>query len=263
MPNVRDVLQKLYELAPANLREDWDNVGLLCGSDEQPVTKILVALDATMGVLQEAKERGCDLLVTHHPMLFGSVRAVNNSSVTGKELLFAARNAIACVNLHTNLDCVCGGVGDKLAQLLRLQDAALVAPRGTDEQGRPYGYVYGGTVDQTALPEFVEFVKCALGCTGLRYADGGKPVHRVAVGGGACGDEIPTVLAHGYDTFVTADMKYHMFLDAAQMGLNLIDAGHFQTENPICAVLCDYLRASFPNIETLLSETHADPICFA
>lgn len=263
MPNVREVLQKLYELAPANLKEDWDNVGLLCGCDDQPVTKILVALDATMGVLQEAKERGCDLLVTHHPMLFGSVRAVNDSSVTGKELLFAARNGIACVNLHTNLDSVSGGVGDKLAQLLQLQNAELLEPRGTDDRGRPYGYVYGGTVAQTALPEFANFVKSKLGCAGLRYADGGKPVHRVAVGGGACGDELPVVLAHGYDTFVTADIKYHMFLDAAQMGLNLIDAGHFQTENHICDVLCSYIRSVYPNIETLISETHADPICFA
>ena len=89
MLTVREVLRKLFDLAPMALKEDWDNVGLLCGSADQPVTKILVALDVTMGVLQEAKDRGCDLVVTHHPMLFGTVRAVNDSSVTGRELLFA------------------------------------------------------------------------------------------------------------------------------------------------------------------------------
>ena len=262
MPTVREVTEKLFELAPLELKEDWDNVGLLCGYAEQPVTKILVALDATLGVLQEAKARGCDLLVTHHPILFGEIRAVNDDTATGKELLYAAQNGIACVNLHTNLDCVAGGVGRQLADTIGLQNAKPIAPRGTDGQGRPYGYVYGGEVPETTLAEFTKTVKSTLNCSGLRYCDGGKPVRRVAVGGGACGDEIPDVLAQGYDTFVTADLKYHMFLDAVDMGLNLIDAGHFQTENLICMPLRDYLQNAFPQTEILLSLTHKDPICF-
>ena len=262
MLTVRDVLKKLFELAPFELKEDWDNVGLLCGSAEQPVHKILVALDATLTVLREAKARGCDLVVTHHPILFGEIRAVNDGTATGKELLFAIQNGIACVNLHTNLDCVAGGVGDCLARAIGLENAKPIAPRGTDGQGRPYGYVYGAEIPETALADFAGKVKQALGCSGLRYCDGGKPVRRVAVGGGACGDEIPEVLAQGYDTFVTADLKYHTFLDAAETGLNLIDAGHFQTENLICPKLYEYLQKSFPELTVLLSETHRDPICF-
>lgn len=263
MATVRDVLESLFALAPASLKEDWDNVGLLCGSADQKISKILVALDASVKALEEAKENGCNLLVTHHPILFGQIRSLTDETATGKELLFAVQNSIACVNLHTNLDCVAGGVGDRLAQKLELRETKLLEPRGTDEAGKPYGYVYGGTVAQTSLPEFVQFVKRTLGCEGLRYADGGRPVHRVAVGGGACGDEIPTVLAHSYDTFVTADLKYHQFADAAEMGLNLIDAGHFQTEDLICETLCAYLRSSFPQIETLRSRKHGDVIRFA
>ncbi len=262
MPTVGEVTNKLFELAPIELKEDWDNVGLLCGCAEQPVKKILVALDATLGVLEEAKARGCDLLVTHHPILFGEIRAVNDTTATGKELLFAVRNGIACVNLHTNLDCVAGGVGDCLAKAIGLKNAKPIAPRGTDGQGRPYGYVYGAEIPETPLEDFAKTVKRALGCSGLRYCDGGKPVCRVAVGGGACGDEIPEVLAQGYDTFVTADLKYHMFLDAVDTGLNLIDAGHFETENPVCEVLAEFLKKSFPQTEVLLSQTHRDPIYY-
>ena len=108
----------------------------------------------------------------------------------------------------------------------------------------------------------MEQVKQALHCNGLRYADVGKPVCRVAVGGGSCGSAMYEVLADGCDTFVTADIKYNQFWDAKDLGLNLIDAGHFHTENPVVAVLAEKLQAAFPEIQVKISENHADCMKF-
>lgn len=157
--------------------------------------------------------------------------------------------------MHTNLDCAPEGVNDMLAAALGLAQTHVMEPAGTDAQGREYGLIRVGTVPVTTLPVFAAHVKQALGCEGLRYADGGRPVRKIAVGGGACGSEIAAVLVHGCDTLVTADLKYHEFADAPALGINLIDAGHFQTENPVCARLEALLRQNFPELTVLRSKT--------
>ena len=259
---VCDIVSYLFAVAPEYMKEEWDSVGLLCGHNDAEVKKILVALDASSNVLQEAKEKDCQLVVSHHPMIFGGIKQVNDTAVTGKNILFAVENGIACVNMHTNLDCVAEGVNDILAGRIGLQNVILASAKGIDENGREYGYVRVGEVNETSLPLFAAAVKEKLGCRGLRYADGGKSVRRVAVGGGACGDEISAVLAAGCDTFVTADLKYHQFAEAMDMGLNLIDAGHFQTEVPVCAFLAEKLREQFPQLTVTISETQDDAIRF-
>jgi len=215
-----------------------------------------------MEVLEEAAETGCQLVVSHHPVIFGGLKQLNEDSVTGRAVLFAAEKQISCVNMHTNLDSVHGGVNDILASALGLEEISLVSPRGTDEAGEAYGYLRCGFVRETALTDFAAFVKDALSCPGVRYVNGGKPVVKVAVGGGACGDEMAAALAAGCDTFVTADIKYHQFCDAAAMGLNLIDAGHFETEAPVCDYLCRRLRENFPEVKVFLSKKQKSPIEF-
>lgn len=259
---VNEIVSYLYSLAPAYMKEDWDNVGLICGREDAEVTKILVALDASTAVLQEAMEKNCQMVVSHHPMIFSGVKQVNLSSVTGKHILFAIENGIACVNMHTNLDCVSEGVNDILAAELGLRNVSLAAPKGKDENGNDYGYVRVGEVDGQSVEVFAKHVKEKLNCRGLRYADGGKSVQKVAVGGGACGDEIAVVLAAGCDTFVTADLKYHQFSEAADLGLNLIDAGHFQTEVPVCTYLREKLAEKFPELSVEISKAQDDAIRF-
>ena len=259
---VQDVVNVLFKLAPAELKEDWDNVGLLCGRASAEVHKALIALDASETVLREAAESGCDLVITHHPILFGEIREVSDSTPTGAALLFAAEHKIACINLHTNLDCVFGGVNDVLAQRLSLRDYKLLQPRGCDANNRVYGYVRHGFVSPCSLMEFLNLVKECLGCDAIRYVDGGKEVSHVAVGGGACADEIYAVAAAGCDTYVTADVKYHQFLDAAALGVSLIDAGHFQTENPVCDVIYQHLKQALPALDVNVSSRYADVIRF-
>ena len=248
MATVKDILSFLETLAPANLKMEWDNVGLLCGSKNTEVTKILVALDPFEGVCKEAADIGAQLIVTHHPLIFRAPNAITDETSIGRSIMFLCRHGISAVNAHTNLDIAPGGVNDVLAENLGLQNITALED----------GLLRTGDVTEQSLESFLASVKEKLDCQGLRYVSGGKPVKQVAVGGGSCASEMMDALAAGCDTFVTSDIKYNQFWDAHDLGLNLIDAGHFHTENPVVAVLAEKLRAAFPEIEVKISETHTD-----
>lgn len=252
MTTVKDILQYLESIAPTDLKAEWDNVGLLCGRADKEVHTVLVALDPFPHVCREAAEAGADLLVTHHPLIFQPLSAITDATSVGQSVMSLIANDIAAVNAHTNLDCAAGGVNDVLAEKLELKDISVLG----QEQLLRCGYF------ESALPDFLNHVKQKLGCMGLRYADGGKPVRKVAVGGGSCGSELPLVIAAGCDTFVTADVKYNQFWEANAMGINLIDAGHFQTENPVIAPLAEQIRSAFPEISVIISQKHKDCMKF-
>ena len=258
---VQEILDYVNSLAPKHMKCDWDNVGLLCGRRDQEVKKVLVALDPFLDVCEEAAAIGADLIVTHHPLIFRAPKTITTDDTVGQCILFLASHGISAVNAHTNLDQAPDGVNDVLARTLGLDEIAVLNPEGSDEQGRPWGLLRTGTVAEMELSDFMTLVKARLHTPILRYVDGGKPVRRVAVGGGSCGDGLYDVLVAGCDTFVTADLKYNQFWDAADLGLNLIDAGHFYTENPVCAVLAAKLRERFPEIEVVLSK-HSDCMKF-
>ena len=262
MTTVQNVYDYIKSLAPEYMAESWDHVGLLCGRADREVKRVLVALDPFHAACEEAKTLGCQLLLTHHPIIW-KPDAVNDATETGRNLLYLIENGISAVNAHTNLDHAPEGVNDCLAKKLGLTEIEVIDPAGTDAQGRPYGLIRVGNASKQPLAEFCAHVSERLQCHGLRVADGGKPVSRVAVGGGSCASEMEKVLAAGCDTFVTADVKYHEFLQAAEKGLNLIDAGHFGTENPVCDVIERVLRESFPELTVLRSQSHKDPTQFA
>ena len=263
MATVADILKYIESIAPPYMAESWDNVGLLCGRKEKPVKKLLVALDPFASVIEEAIREGADLIVTHHPLIFrDNLMAVNEDTQTGENLLTLMEHGIAAINAHTNLDLAPGGVNDILAATLGLEAVQLIRPEGTDAEGRPYGLLRCGTVSDQTLEAFLGHVKDALDCDGLRYVNCGKPVHKVAVGGGSCADGMFEVREAGCDTFVTADVKYNQFRTAFELGLNLIDAGHFHTENPTMRILAAKLREAFPDVEVKFCENHSDCMKF-
>ena len=262
MATVNDILKFVETLAPRSMKMDWDNVGLLCGSRTASVTKVLVALDPFENVCLEAADWGAELIVTHHPLIFRPISAVTDDNAIGRSIQLMCRTGISAVNAHTNLDCASGGVNDILARKLGLSDVSVIDPCGLDEQGREWGLLRCGTVEEQSLRNFLANVKVSLGCEGLRYVDSGKPVRKVAVGGGSCAGEMLDALRAGCDTFVTADIKYNQFRDAYDLGLNLIDAGHFHTENPVTAYLAEAISAAFPEITVKISETHHDCMKF-
>ena len=258
MITVGDILNFIDTLAPKSMKMDWDNVGLLCGSRSTPVTKVLVALDPFEGVCEEAKAIGAQLIVTHHPLIFQAPKAITDETSVGRSILKLCASGISAINAHTNLDCAPGGVNDVLAKRLNLQNITVINPNGVDENGNEWGLLRCGDVTEQALSDFLENVKKQLGIPCLRYVDGGKTVRKVAVGGGSCASSMMDALRAGCDTFVTADIRYNQFWDAYDLGMNLIDAGHFHTENPVVAVLAEKLAAAFPEIEVKISESHTD-----
>ena len=255
MPTVSEIRSQCLAWAPPYWKEEWDNVGLLCGRAGSEVRRVIVSLDVTAAVAEEAKGFGAELIVSHHPLLF-SADNLSDETADGALLLYLAQNDIAVISLHTNLDSAPGGVNDVLARRLDLEEIRTF-------DGGDHGIGRIGTVPEQSLGAFARFVRERLGADGVRYADGGRPVHRVAVGGGSCMDFLPQALEAGCDTFVTGDIKYHQFQKAAKLGVNLIDAGHFPTEDPVCTVLCDYLSGKFPEIEVKKSEVHCDCVKFA
>ena len=256
MPTVREIEQSLFRLAPREGAMEWDNVGHLLGDPEHQVSRVLVALDITEAVVDEAAASGCQLVVSHHPVMnckWLPVQTVRSDTPQGHLLLKLLRAEIAAICMHTNLDVAPGGVNDALASALGLEDPG---PLG-DLDGLCR---MGNLTSPIPLQEFAGYVCRALGANGVRYAGTGKPVQKVAVGGGACGDYEDVAIAAGCDTFVTSDLTYHQFLDAAGKGINLIDAGHFPTEDPVCARLVTYLKAQFSGLEVTKSASHREVI---
>ena len=253
MVTVRDVESFLYDWAPADLAAGWDNVGLLVGDPSREVRKILTALDITESVVEEAVQTGADLIVSHHPVMncaWHPVQTLRTDDRQGRILTTLAEKHISAICMHTNLDAAEGGVNDILAEKLGLSHTESL----TDEK---IGRV--GTLNcEIPLVDFTRFVVKSLGCNGLRYTDCGRPVHRVAVGGGACRDYIAQTIALGCDTFVTSDLRYNDFLDTKE--LNLIDAGHFPTEQVIVPELCRRLQAAFSAVSVSTSSSHQSEV---
>ncbi len=258
MPTVREIEQALFRLAPKELAFDWDNVGHLEGDPAQNVERALVALDVTEGVLDEAEALGCQLIVAHHPLMNvrwheKEMQTLRPDRYLGHLLRRLVKAEISVISMHTNLDIAPGGVNDALAEALRIEDPG---PLPGDE----VRLLRCGRLEKDVkLSDFAAFVCQSLHANGVRYA-GEKPVRYVAVGGGACGDEIDTVIAAGCDTFVTSDLTYHQFLDAGPKGINLIDAGHFPTEDVVCQRLVDYLKGEFPQLMIEKSASHKEAI---
>ena len=248
---VQDIINFMAELCPTELKQDWDNVGLNCGGRNAPVKKILVALDPFEHVCREAAQWGADLLITHHPLIFRPLPMVTDDAAITRGLMVLIRSNISHFCAHTNLDSADGGVNDVLAETLGLKNITPVVEN-------PRNMLRCGEVQEQSLTDFLSVVKEKLNTPGLRYVDGGKPVCKVAVGGGACSGGLLDVLRAGCDTFVTSDIKYNEYWDAYERGLNLIDAGHFYTENPVVSSLAEKIRSAFPEIEVKISETHAD-----
>ena len=236
MPTVREIEQALFRLAPKEGALDWDNVGQLLGDPDREIRRVLVALDITEAVADEAIAQGCQLIVSHHPVMnckWLPVQTVRQDTPQGHLLLKILKN--------------------DLAAALGLEDPGPL--EGTDGICR-----VGHLSSPMPFQAFAQHVCRCLRANGVRYAGAEGPVQKIAVGGGACADYADAAIAAGCDVFVTSDLSYHEFLDAEGKGIRLIDAGHFPTEDPVCAVLAEYLRGQFPGFDVSKSTSHREVI---
>ncbi|MDR2569987.1 MAG: Nif3-like dinuclear metal center hexameric protein [Oscillospiraceae bacterium] len=268
MLKVNDIYEYMQSIAPEEMAYDTDNVGLLVGNADNEVSKILVSLDITSDVISEAIEIGAELIVSHHPIFKQhSINKITNTDITGKKIIRMLSGGISAICMHTNLDAVRGGVNDALAIAVGIADDEKEAQPLSDSVRLKNGDIVslgrvGYLKKPCKMPVYLEKLKTALKANGLRYYDSGNDVHKVAVASGSGGAQWENVIKSGCDTFVSAEIIYHMFIEAKERGLNVIDAGHFSTENPITAVLHKKLSAEFPDTKVIISKTHHQIIKF-
>ena len=235
---IRDLYRALDEKYPRSLSWSWDNDGLMvCTEPDREVTRVLLALDATNEAIAYAVREKCQVLLTHHPMLFRPMRSVTPDFLSGERALTAIKDDLAVISLHTRLDAGQGGVNDTLVEVLGLTVACSFGDEGAPTLGR-IAYLD----KETALADFAVHVKNALGCPMVQYA-GNRPVKTVAVVGGGGSDFIYPALAAGADTLITGDAGYNITLDASDDGINVIQAGHYFTEAPVLFRLADLCRS--------------------
>ena len=246
-----DVNDFIEQLAPRELAEEWDNIGLLIGSRERSIKRIMVCLDISSGTLTAAISKKADLIVTHHPVIFKSIKRICDDDAKGKQLITAISNGISVISAHTNLDYAENGVNDQLAVVLGLSDIATL--------GKGPGRT--GVLNQNiGLEAFIAHVKDKLDIPFVRVV--GRPVsdiYKVGVFSGSFDDDLEALMDSGADAVVTGDLKYHTALDAREAGLCLIDAGHFNTEKIVLPYLADRIAERFPEIEVIQYKQEQDP----
>lgn len=263
MASVKEVRDYFEEVVPTYMKLDFDNVGMLVGFCDAEVHTVLTALDITDAVIEEAIALHSQLIVSHHPLIFDALKRVTDDDPKGKKLIRMIRNGVSAICLHTNLDTALGGVNDCLMESLGASVTGLLDAHGTHPDGAPYGISRLGELPAPVeLEEFLIRTKQRLHCKGLRYVDGGKRVHHIACCGGSGGSDMWKAIEAGCDTYVTADLKYDHFLSAKELGLNLIDADHFCTENVVVPHIRRLLLERFPALDVRISKVHQQTVCF-
>ena len=223
---VRTIYEKLCERIPEDLREIWDNDGLMCSSDDgREVKRALVTLDVTEDIVDYAISHDIDLIVSHHPLIFKPLASVTEDSHVARKVIKLIKNDVSVMSFHTRADKVEGGVNDILAEILGLKN---VAPFGEGDLGR-----IGTLPEELNMEDFSYLLKWLLDCDGVKVADALIPVQKVAVVGGDGKSFVSDALKAGADTFVSGRIGYNVMAEAAEMGINLLEAGHFFTEHPV------------------------------
>lgn len=234
----KDIIKVLEELAPCEYAENWDNVGLLVGDEEKDIKKIVIALDATMDVIEYCIEVDADLLITHHPLIFKAVKQINNRTVTGRKILALAKNQISYYAMHTNFDTK-GGMAKLAAKRVGLNCCEVLDV--TNEDGEGIGQI-GLLSEEMSVCELVQQVKDAFELPfAVVYGDETKKVKRVAISPGSGKSEIATAIAKNAEVLITGDIGHHEGLDAIEDGLCIIDATHYGLEYIFIDFMKEYL----------------------
>ncbi len=249
MALIKDIYEYIDSIAPFDTQAQFDNCGLLVGDMGKDVKKVLLSLDITEDVVEEAKDKGCELIISHHPVIFSPLKSVCESDIVYK--LIKADVSALCV--HTNLDKAENiGVNVCLAKTLGLENTVLY----------PDEYLCVGELENTMSDtEFARFVKEKLSLQGVRYTKG-NTVKRVAVSSGAGSEAVLLKDKYGFQALVTGELKHHHFLYAKSTSLCAVEAGHFSTEDIVIDPLKNALKEKFSHVEFLKSQTLTDPVCF-
>ena len=258
---IKQVLSALEQFAPLPLQESWDNAGLQVGLTEMEVSGALLCLDVNEQIVDEAIRKGCNLVVSHHPLLFHGLKQIGSADYVQRTVLKAIKNDVAIVSMHTNMDNALNGVNWKIAEQMGLHSCRFFAQKtiGGIEAGSG---VIGTLDDAMGAKDFVLMVKrqfgvdCAM-CNALLD----RPIRQVAICGGAGDFLLPEAISEGADAFITGEMHYHQYFGHEQQ-IQICVIGHYQSEQYTAEIFSDIIRKECPDVRTCIAETNTNPIVY-
>ena len=258
---IKEVLSALERFAPLPLQESWDNAGLQIGLTEAEVSGALLCLDVTERIIDEAVAKGCNLVVSHHPLLFRGLKQISDQTDVQRTVWKAIRQGICVISMHTNLDNARGGVNFKIAERLGLQNVSFVAQKTVDGMECGSGVV-GELAEPMAADDFVIHVKKQLEaesamCNELLR----RPIKKVAICGGAGDFLLNDALRAGADAFLTGEMHYHQYFGYEQQ-IQICVVGHYESEHFTTEIFRDVIREACPEVRLEIAETNTNPIIY-
>lgn len=263
---VKDIDKIIQQYAPAKLKESYDNVGLMVGDMECEVTSVLVSLDCTLAVIDEAKRENCNLIFTHHPLIFEKPKSITMDTLVGKKIIKLIKNGINVYSSHTNLDSTLGGMNDIIMQILNFNHASIMEHSCVNGESRDDSGI--GRIAELKNPitlnDLCTEVKEKLKISHLRYVGKDeKIIKKVAVVNGSGKDYFNLAKNLGADCIITGDTTYHYVSDFNEQGMAIIDADHFGTEWPSISVVANYLKKRIESMgfknNIILSKVNSNP----
>ncbi|WP_315071086.1 Nif3-like dinuclear metal center hexameric protein [uncultured Clostridium sp.] len=262
MSTVSNIMKEIEEFAPKFLKEDYDNVGLMVGDENKIVKKVLLALDCTNEVIKEAIELDADLILTHHPLLFKKPKSIIKGDLTGNKIIALIKEDIALYSCHTNLDSTKGGINDTIVKMLGFVSEKIIEQNGS----RNYEDCGIGRIvkleNETLFSDIIELVKNNLGINHMKVVRGTEIVKTLAIINGSGQDLFYKAKNLGADCIITGDTTYHFASDFKELGISIIDAGHFSTEYLVFIKVLKFLEEKFNDVEFFTSKKSVDPYEF-
>lgn len=260
----RAITDAIEQAAPRRLQEDYDNTGLQCGTLDDACTGVLLCVDVTADIVAEACRRGCNLIVSHHPLLFHAIKQVTGQGRVQAALVAAIKNDVAIYSCHTAVDNAPQGISHVMARRLGLSGVAVLESRSDSELGDVGSGVIGTLPEALTPAGFVALVKRAFGtpvarCSNPARLPHGKTISRVGLCGGAGAFLIDEAVARHADAYLTSDTKFNIFLDHARE-IFLVDIGHHESEECAKEIFYHIITKKFPNFAVYYSQTEENPI---
>ena len=258
---IKQVLSALERFAPLPLQESWDNAGLQLGLTEVEVSGALLCLDVNEQIVDEAVAKGCNLIVSHHPLLFRGLKQISGADYVQRSVIKAIKHDIVIVSMHTNMDNALDGVNWKIAERLGLTDCKFFAQKTVDGIEAGSGVV-GNFPSKMDARVFIELVKKQFGvqcaqCNELLQ----RPISKVAICGGAGDFLLSDAIGEGADAFITGEMHYHQYFGYEQQ-IQICVIGHYQSEQYTAEIFRDIIQKDCPGVKTFIAETNTNPIVY-
>ncbi len=259
MIKLKEIVDAIEQFAPLHYQEHYDNSGLLVGEMDDDIHSAILCVDVLEDTICEAIESGCNLIISHHPLVFSGIKQFSKSNYINRVLHLAIKHNIAIYCSHTSLDSAFGGVSYRTAQALGLSSLETLNPVNQPQNNVGLGVV-GELENPMQVEEFIAFVASALNCKAIRYSKSdARIIKKVALCGGSASELYPKALEHNADIYLTADVKYHAFFVEPKDPI-IADIGHFESEKYAIDIFYDIISEKFPTFAVRMSLKDRNPI---